>query len=198
MSNQSKENKIKELEHEVAKLRGYLRTDTLTQTLNRKGLHDQLASVFDEVIYTRKHLGKRRKMEIEDLSVVFIDLDDFKQINDTYGHDTGDTVLQTVGAFLLRSVRGIDHVARYGGEEFVVLLANTDTKDALGIAERLRKEVIELKIPHRKSKTSDHVTISLGVATSVPERDSSPDSIVAEADQALYKAKSAGRNRVQT
>ena len=117
-----------------------------------------------------------------------LDIDHFKQYNDTFGHPAGDEVLQVVGPTLRAILRGHDVVARYGGEEFVVLLPATDSDEALEVAERLRSAIADRPWPHRP------VTASLGVATSDPD---TPDAaaLVDHADRALYHSKQAGRNR---
>ena len=123
------------------------------------------------------------------LSLIMLDVDHFKQYNDTFGHPAGDRVLQQVGSTLRSSVRGHDVVARYGGEEFVVLLPATDADEALDVAERLRTAIAGHDWPHRP------VTASLGVATSGPD---TPDAatLVDHADRALYHSKEAGRNTI--
>jgi len=131
------------------------------------------------------------------LSLIMIDIDFFKMFNDTYGHQAGDECLRQVAKVLQDTIpRATDLVARYGGEEFSVVLANTRAHDSANIAEKLRSNVELLHIPHKESKAVDHVTISLGVATSVPHKTSAPQSLIAAADQALYRAKEGGRNRV--
>jgi len=133
------------------------------------------------------------------LSLIMIDIDFFKMFNDTYGHQAGDECLKQVAGVLQETVpRATDLVARYGGEEFSVVLTNTDTNGSANMAEKLRIEVEVLKILDKSSKAGDHVTISVGVATSVPHKKSAPESLIAAADKALYQAKEEGRNRVIT
>ncbi|NUQ81398.1 MAG: diguanylate cyclase [Bacteroidetes bacterium] len=132
------------------------------------------------------------------ISLIMIDIDFFKNYNDHYGHLAGDEVLKTVSTVLDREGnRAGDLVARYGGEEFAVILAGTTESASILIAERIRKEVTNLRIPHEYSQVADHITISLGVATVHPEPDqSNPNSLVSLADTALYQAKRHGRNQV--
>jgi len=131
------------------------------------------------------------------VSLIMIDIDFFKMFNDTYGHQAGDECLKQVANVLQETVpRATDLVARYGGEEFSVVLTNTDTSASANMAEKLRSGVERLKIPHKRSKAGDHVTISLGVATGVPHKKSAPESLIAAADKALYQAKEEGRNQV--
>jgi diguanylate cyclase (GGDEF)-like protein len=117
------------------------------------------------------------------------DLDRFKQVNDTYGHSRGDSVLAHVAQVLHSVIRGSDHPARWGGEEFVVVLPNSSAHDALVLAERLRKAI------EKTNFSVGALTASLGIAQ-LHETDS-PLSLVRRADEALYRAKAAGRNRVE-
>ena len=127
-----------------------------------------------------------------------IDIDFFKLYNDHYGHQKGDDCLQQVARTLEKSAtRSTDLVTRYGGEEFGVILPDTGLKGALEIAEQMRVDIESLKIEHRYAKSSGYVTISLGVATTIPSRKSLQNSLIVAADQGLYLAKKEGRNRVK-
>ena len=129
------------------------------------------------------------------LSLLLLDIDDFKRYNDTYGHLAGDTCLQQVAGFLQRRVRRSgDLVARYGGEEFVVLLPGSEQQSALALAGSLIQGIRELALPHRTSRAAPVVTVSVGIATIVPEVGQSAESLIAAADTALYVAKERGRN----
>jgi diguanylate cyclase (GGDEF)-like protein len=124
------------------------------------------------------------------LAVIMADLDRFKNINDTYGHDAGDRALKAIGKFLQQNIRDVDVVARYGGEEFVIMVPEAANDAALILAERLRKQMSELKI-----KDLPPITISLGIA-SFPGDGSDINDLIKKADAAMYAAKRAGRNRV--
>ena len=127
-----------------------------------------------------------------------IDVDFFKAYNDHYGHQAGDECLKTIAGLLSESLgRSGDMLARYGGEEFMIILPETDIKGTAAVAERLRKKVEAEEIPHKTSTINDYVTISLGTATMVPSARKNPDSLIGAADEALYKAKRSGRNRVE-
>lgn len=119
-----------------------------------------------------------------------IDIDFFKEYNDQYGHLTGDCGIKQIADVLTANARrASDKVARYGGDEFVVLLPHTDRENAMSIAERMRKGVEDMALPHARSGTSDCVTISLGVGTVIPSDESTPGEFFSSTDKALYAAK---------
>lgn len=160
--------------------------DGLTGIANRRR--------FDQELRTNWFRAIRQSTS---LSLIMTDIDFFKYYNDHYGHQKGDECLQQVAKALNKSVtRETDLVARYGGEEFGAILPETGLKGALEIAETMRNNVDKLKIEHKSSKIADFVSISLGVATAIPEHRSTPETLVAAADKALYEAKEKGRNRV--
>lgn len=160
--------------------------DGLTGVANRRRLDAELQ---------RAHASAVRDQR--PISLLMVDLDHFKDFNDRYGHLAGDEALKSVADLLKREVpRASDFVARYGGEEFSVLLPNTSEEGASRVAERIRSQVEASGIPNEAVGPSAVVTLSVGIATIVPGPDSAPDSIVAAADGALYRAKAAGRNRV--
>ncbi len=160
--------------------------DGLTQVANRRRFDEYLDAEW-------RRLGREQKP----LSLILCDLDYFKVYNDTYGHLAGDSCLQQVAAVLRQSLkRPADLVARYGGEEFALILPNTDARGAVLVAETIRQGVRGLEIPHAKSPVSHYVTLSLGVATSVPTPEAIPDQLIITADEALYQAKAEGRDRV--
>jgi diguanylate cyclase (GGDEF)-like protein len=144
---------------------------------------------FWEVLHREVELARRYE---HSLSLLFLDIDDFKQVNDTLGHRVGDLVLKALGTYLQDAVRQADLVCRYGGEEFVVLLSETDTREAKISAERLRQGISRIKVnlPDRELR----FTVSIGVAQLTPGMDG--DNLVKAADHALYQAKQTGKNRV--
>jgi two-component system, chemotaxis family, response regulator WspR len=148
---------------------------------------------FDATLQSEWKMGFRQKTP---LSVIMIDIDFFKKFNDGYGHQGGDDCLKEVAKALDATIsRPGDFIARYGGEEFVVILPRTDAKGAVVIAEQLRANVEAKHILHAFSSVADHVSISLGIATEQPVTSSTPENLLTKADEALYKAKEAGRNR---
>lgn len=155
--------------------------DPLTGTGNRIAMDQTLLR---EIEVARRHT--------QPLSLLMLDIDHFKKVNDTYGHSTGDEVLRSIARTIKGQLRNIDRVFRYGGEEFLVLLSNTDREAAGMIGERLRQSAHELAYP-----LLDHsleLTISLGCSTLLPAE--SADSLLRRADNALYVAKREGRNRL--
>jgi diguanylate cyclase (GGDEF)-like protein len=126
-----------------------------------------------------------------------MDLDDFKRVNDTYGHQQGDIVLSQVASVLREHSRDIDEAARYGGEEMAVILPETDLSGAELLAQRMRTAIEALSIPRVDGKGAPlRVTASFGVA-SLPQSADDKDSLIAAADAALYRAKRSGKNRVK-
>jgi len=165
----------------------------------------RLRSVTDELtrLYNRRYFFVRVNEECERVnrygggwfSVLILDIDHFKQVNDTYGHLAGDEVLREIAKILKTSVRSTDVPARFGGEEFIVLLPETDLQGGLKFAERIRKKIEEYTFKY-KDKTIP-VTVSIGVASGgCKDNNRLPDVIIGQADKALYKAKDTGRNRV--
>jgi diguanylate cyclase (GGDEF)-like protein len=130
-----------------------------------------------------------------ELSLIMLDIDDFKQINDTYGHLQGDAVLRMIGRILDSESRGVDEPARYGGEEFVVALPETSLDGALELAERVRARIEAERIPRADDGGELSVTASIGAA-SLPRSAATAEALIAAADAALYEAKRAGKNRV--
>ena len=131
------------------------------------------------------------------LSVIILDIDFFKQFNDTYGHPAGDRCIAMVASALNRAVRrAADVTARYGGEEFACVLPGLDHQAAMEIAHNIRDQVYSLSIPHQKSTAADFVTVSVGVATAMCLPGAMPEFWLNAADAQLYLAKQGGRNNV--
>jgi diguanylate cyclase (GGDEF)-like protein/PAS domain S-box-containing protein len=139
---------------------------------------------------------RRATREMKWISLIMIDVDFFKSFNDFYGHVSGDKCLRQIAQCLQVINRAGDMVARYGGEEFVAVMSGTPLEGARYMAERMRERVQELQIPHENSSAAPYVTISLGVAAQMPDAKAHPRDLLMLADQALYMAKSRGRNRV--
>jgi diguanylate cyclase (GGDEF)-like protein len=169
--------------HELVQLQAV--TDDLTGLFNHRR--------FQEVVDTE--VERARRFE-QPLGLLMLDIDDFKQVNDTHGHQQGDIVLREVAGVLRASSREIDEPARYGGEELAVALPQTDLEGAYLLAERVRTAIEALEIPLLNGEGNLRVTASFGVSA-IPETADGKDALVASADAALYRAKGAGKNRTE-
>jgi two-component system cell cycle response regulator len=156
--------------------------DGLTGAFNKRYLMDRLAT---EIAFAQRHKTP--------LSLIMLDVDHFKKINDTFGHPAGDQVLVALARVVQEAIRTEDILARFGGEEFAVLCRSVDTSKAGILAERLRERVAAMVVEHEDEPIP--VTVSLGVA-GFPEVAESSEKLIATADEALYEAKKQGRNRV--
>ena len=175
--------RMKTLESSLVEVRSLNRLDALTGLQNRGALDEALPRMV-----TMAGLSQ------EPLTILMVDIDHFKQINDTHGHPTGDAVLRDIGDALVRAFpRKSDYLARYGGEEFCVVLPTTGLEDSRRLAERFLTQLRSLEITHDTANL--RITASIGVATAGPQE--KPDSIIARADRALYSAKRNGRDRVE-
>jgi two-component system cell cycle response regulator len=159
-------------------------TDALTGLFNRRYMESHLAGLLGQASARGKPLA-----------VLVIDIDYFKSINDTHGHDAGDDVLREFALRIKRSIRGIDLACRYGGEEFVVVMPETDMAVAAMVAERLRRRIAAEPFAIHEGARSIPVTISIGIAA-LRGADDNAAGVLKRADQALYRAKRDGRNRV--
>jgi diguanylate cyclase (GGDEF)-like protein len=176
-----------------------LALETANQRLKRLVAVDALTGVANRRHFDRALDREIRRARRENLplSLIFLDLDEFKRFNDTYGHARGDEVLRQVAHTLDETFRrGGDLVARYGGEEFAVVLPGIDGRRAELYAERLRRRIWRLAIGHNASTIAERITISGGVATVPPGLVVTPDELLHAADKALYRAKCQGRNRI--
>jgi len=188
-------------EHELANLEGLL-TTLVYPMRNALRYHEALAAAFRDPLTgsgNRVALDKTLSREVElakrhgqQLSVLMLDLDHFKQVNDQFGHSMGDKVLKDAANCISECIRQTDMCFRYGGEEFLVMLSSADQAGALRIAERIRMSISALEF--KNSKGELQVTSSIGSATL--RGDDTMDSLVQRADVALYEAKNGGRNRV--
>lgn len=177
---QDAEAKIHELESQLAQMSELAREDPLTGSLNRRGL--------DDVFEREQARAKRRGTP---LCIALLDMDDFKQLNDTHGHGAGDEALIHVVKIIKETLRTMDVIGRFGGEEFLVVLPDTSLEDAMSVVARLKKELTKRIFMHNNQRLL--ITFSAGVALSAPGED--PKSVLKRADAALYQAKKAGKNR---
>lgn len=176
--------KNRELEVANKRLRRLSITDGLTELFNHRHMHELLHEEFE-----------RTKRSNEPLAVAMLDLDRFKQVNDTYGHPTGDVILYETARILKETAREIDMVGRYGGEEFIVILPGTDEEAAAQFAERIRQAVAEHL--YRDEANEVRMTVSGGVASYPGAGVEHPDTLIKRADEALYDAKESGRDRIR-
>jgi len=181
-----KERLMAELEKKNQELEQLSYLDGLTGISNRR--------YFDTVLAKEWRRGMRDHFP---LSIAMIDIDYFKFYNDTYGHQSGDDCLKKVAHALKDALfRPGDFIARYGGEEFVAVLTNIGVDGAVEVASRMQHNIKRLNIPHEKSSVSDLVTVSIGLACTVPQKGSEAKELIHKADSCLYDAKEQGRNRI--
>ncbi|WP_425057907.1 hypothetical protein SCACP_24740 [Sporomusa carbonis] len=159
----------------VSRLEKEAETDFLTGFFNKRAMRNMLVNELERTI----------RYDIP-LAVVFLDIDNFKSYNDTFGHVAGDVVLQKMAEIIKNSIRTVDIAGRYGGEEFVIILPGTKEEGAVAVAERIRKSIERYHLPHRK------ITASIGIA--LAKKSDSVDSLLERADQSLYQAKRQGKN----
>ncbi|HKG13487.1 MAG TPA: sensor domain-containing diguanylate cyclase, partial [Pyrinomonadaceae bacterium] len=157
-------------------------TDPLTGLVNRRYLEERLQEELER--------SKRHRFA---MSFMMVDIDDFKNYNDTHGHQAGDLALEMTAQCLKTALRSADVAARYGGEEFSILLPQTSLSEARVIAERIRRRIERTQFPHGKNQPLGAVTVSIGISSFGPEADT-PTSVIYAADRALYVAKSRGKN----
>lgn len=194
MAQQKAEEHLAEMEAMNRRLEDLSVRDALTGLYNRRYFADRLSN---------EHARSTR--HARPVALLMLDIDHFKRINDTYGHQTGDDVLRAVSQILVNQTRTIDVICRYGGEEFAALLPETPFDGALLLAERLREHVALMEVkPHSQEHSDTSVpagplkcTISVGLAMLDRELMATPDALVGAADAALYAAKHGGRNRVE-
>jgi diguanylate cyclase (GGDEF)-like protein len=162
------------------------RVDALTQVANRRTFNERFQEEWN-----------RCRRDASAMSLILCDVDYFKKYNDYYGHQVGDSCLKKIAAILKENCqRASDLVARYGGEEFALILGGIALEDATHLGEKIRAQVQESKIPHRANPNGDYVTLSLGVASVIPDETQKNTDLISQADIALYEAKLSGRDRV--
>jgi len=175
------EERVRQLEQELEHVSEQVREDQLTGTLNRRGLDDAMQREISRA--QRKHTA---------MCVAILDLDNFKKLNDTYGHQAGDDALVHLATVVRKTLRPTDTVARFGGEEFVIVFAETDEKQAVEAMRRLQRELTKRFFLHDNERLL--ITFSAGVAALKPNE--TQEAILARADKAMYQAKLQGKNRV--
>jgi len=185
--NKSLENKVKKRTQELSQANEKLMktsvTDFLTGLPNRRYFFETTSKIMNQA-----------KRDSIDMSILCIDIDFFKKVNDTHGHQVGDEVLKFVSHLMQKQIRSSDIVARTGGEEFCIVLNNTNEKGAFTLAEKIRKLLKEKPFTHPKKELTFNVSISIGIA-SLDIEDDELDDLIAKADEALYVSKESGRNK---
>jgi diguanylate cyclase len=177
---------IQKLRQELEGVKQIAKTDTLTRLLNRRG--------FDEAW---EKLSKQTGFNEAQLSIIMLDIDHFKKVNDTFGHLIGDNVLKLLGKLIKDQVKGKDVAARFGGEEFIVMLPETGIENAYILAEQIRNSLMKMNWKAKKTGQSiGKITVSLGIA--LYRNGETVDECIKRADDALYQAKKTGRNKTVT
>ncbi len=182
--------------HLAARLKVAERILRLHVKLRGEATHDRLTGIWNRgaiVDYLQKELTRAARQNFA-ITVFLVDLDCFKRVNDTYGHAAGDKVLQEAARRMQTSLRPYDHIGRYGGEEFLIIASGCDSSEATVLAERIRRSISEETIGWASREIS--MTASLGFAIS-GKAPKDAAALIAAADEALYRAKNAGRNRVE-
>lgn len=174
----------KQLEKELKRLRELAYKDELTGLFNRRGFKEESARFLAEVTKFRKQPERRESFVVKNFGLILFDIDNFKKLNDTYGHEAGDKALQKLAAIIAERVREIDIVSRWGGEEIIVGLVGAAERDAYNIAESIREKV----------KKETKFTVSGGVVSF--DEAHNFDKLFELADKALYKAKNSGKNKI--
>lgn len=177
--------KIATLKKEIERLKKLVYIDIVTDVYNRRGFLEIGERYFRSY---KENKGRRRKKDITNLAIMFLDIDNFKKINDRYGHQKGDKILRQLAKLLKVTVRKTDLVSRWGGDEFVILLMNVTKKQAQKVALRLRQLVAKNKF------LGLSLTISIGLI--IPQDEESLAIIINKADKLMYQAKKQGKNQV--
>jgi len=182
----SKLNEIRELRKELEGIKKTAKTDILTGLLNRRGFEEAMIHILEDA-----------NVSEHPLSIIMIDIDHFKMVNDQHGHLVGDNVLKMLSKILKDNIKGRDVASRYGGDEFIVALAKTDEKGALIVAEYFRNNLRKMNWKIKGTGESiGQISISLGVA--VYQKGDSLEQTIGWADNALYQSKHSGRNKIST
>lgn len=186
------ESSNKKLLKEIEKLKKLIYEDELTKILNRRGFLKLAEPLFKKIKFIKLNPNRRKNLKISNLSILFLDIDNFKKINDNYGHSIGDKTLITVANLIKERIRDIDLICRYGGEEIVIFLLGANKKSAYNVAEEIRKKIFSTPIKVKNNKKIN-ISVSIGIAELIKEK--TLEELIKKADQAMYRAKKSGKNR---
>ncbi len=187
------EKALTNLQQQLKVLKRMVYRDELTGILNRRGIEEEFGGLFREALSYKEHKTQRHGVVITDFSIIFLDIDNFKSINDRFGHAEGDRILQACARVLKESARETDMVGRLGGEEFLIGLLGATESEAYEKAEEVRKKIVETI----KTTDGSAVTASMGVASLAASSANTLDALIKAADTAMYEAKhEKGKNTV--
>ena len=187
----NKDLRIKKLENEILDLKKLVYRDELTGLYNRRGFKDEATPFLNESNSFEKFKNKRKSIVIKNFSLILFDIDNFKKINDTYGHPAGDMVIQFVSQIIEDRVRELDLVARWGGEEIIVGLPGANLDDAFKIADDIREKISKTSLKYGDKEI--RLTLSGGISSSGRDK---LEMLIQKADEALYEAKNSGKNKI--
>jgi len=185
-------NNIQKLKEEIKRLKESAYKDELTKLYNRHGFKEEAKKFLKEATAFQKYSKRRERFLVKNFALAVLDIDNFKRINDTCGHQAGDEALKIMGKFILARIRDIDIAARWGGEEFILALIGANEDDAYNIVDDIREKVAETKF--KCGKKTLKFTVSGGVADFVQAKDF--EGLFKKSDEALYKAKQTGKNKI--
>lgn len=195
MTKESSQKQIEELEAEIERLRKLIHHDFLTEALNRHGFKEHVIPFFKRALFDQRSPEKGTDFKIKSFTILFIDIDNFKEINDNFGHQVGDDTLKKIIKIIRGAIRKADFVGRWGGEEIVVALLGPGKKGAERIAEKILKSVEKEAVLNTESGEKN-VTVSIGVA-SISRDIRKMEELIAMADKAMYVAKKErGKNNI--
>ncbi len=180
------------LKKEIERLKLMVYKDPLTGAFNRRGFTDGVEKMIAAVGKSQAHGRSKDKFNLTMLSIIMLDVDNFKKLNDTYGHDAGDAALKLVAKTLEDHVRQSDFVGRWGGEEFVIALLGANEHDGYIVAEHLRQEIASQTLRYKNKK----ITMSASFGAAELKQKDTLESLIKKADKAMYSAKTTGKNKV--
>ena len=182
----------KKLKEEIKRLKESAYKDELTKLYNRRGFKEEAEKFLKEAVAFQKYPGRRERFLVKNFALAVFDIDNFKRLNDVYGHQAGDEALKILGKLILARIRDIDVAARWGGEEFILGLIGANENDAYNIADDIREKIAETKFKYGKKNLK--FTVSGGVADFNQTKNF--EDLFKLADKAMYKAKKQGKNKI--